>query len=87
MQVVEHQEAGIPPFKDVEARVQDAMYMQKLQPALRAYLEKLRTEAYIDVKEGYIDSAASVNETKPIETSAKVASAKQLKKKKKLLLF
>jgi len=87
LQVVEHQEAGIPPFKDVEAKVQDAMYMQKLQPALRAYLEKLRTEAYIDVKEGYIDSAASASETKPVETSAKVASAKQLKKKKKFLLF
>ena len=87
LQVVEHQEAGVPPFKDVEAKVQDAMYMQKLQPALRAYLEKLRTEAYIDVKEGYIDSAASANETKPVETSAKVASAKQLKKKKKFLLF
>jgi peptidyl-prolyl cis-trans isomerase SurA len=78
LQVVEHQEAGIPPFKDVEAKVQDAMYMQKLQPALRAFLEKLRTD---------IDSAASANETKPVETSAKVASAKQLKKKKKYLLF
>jgi peptidyl-prolyl cis-trans isomerase SurA len=85
--VFEHQQEGIPPFKDVEAKVQDAMYMQKLQPALRAYLERLRTEAYIDVKEGYIDSGASPNETKPVETAAKVASAKQLKKKKKFLLF
>ena len=87
LQVSEHQEAGIPPFKDVEAKVQDAMYMQKLQPALRAFLEKLRTEAYIKVAEGYVDSAASANETQPIETTAKVASAKQLKKKKKFLLF
>ena len=87
LNVVEHQEAGIPPFKDVEPKVQDAMYMQKLQPALRAYLAKLRTEAYIDVKEGYIDTGASADETKPVETAAKVASAKQLKKKKKFLLF
>jgi peptidyl-prolyl cis-trans isomerase SurA len=87
LSVVEHQEAGIPPFKDVEAKVQDAMYMQKLQPALRAYLERLRTEAYIDVKEGYIDTGASANETKPVETATKVAAAKQLKKKKKFLLF
>lgn len=87
LSVVEHQEAGIPPFAEVEPKVQDAMYMQKLQPALRAFLEKLRTEAYIDVKEGYIDTGASPNETKPVETSAKVASAKQLKKKKKFLVF
>jgi peptidyl-prolyl cis-trans isomerase SurA len=87
LDVVEHQEAGIPAFKDVEGKVQDAMYMQKLQPALRVYLERLRTEAYIDVKEGFVDSAASPNETKPIETSSKVASAKELKKKKKFLVF
>ncbi len=85
--VMEHQQEGIPPFKDVEAKVQDAMYMQKLQPALRAYLEKLRTEAYIDVKEGYIDSGATAGETKPVEAKTKVASAKQLKKKKKFLVF
>jgi peptidyl-prolyl cis-trans isomerase SurA len=85
--VIEHQEAGIPPFKDVEAKVQDALYMQKLQPALRVYLTRLRTEAYIDVKEGYVDSGASPDETKPIETANKVDKAKQLKKKKKFLLF
>jgi peptidyl-prolyl cis-trans isomerase SurA len=87
LNVVEHQEAGIPPFKDVEAKVQDAIYMQKLQPALRAYLSKLRTEAYIDVKEGFVDSGASPDETKPIETANKVDKAKQLRKKKKFLLF
>jgi peptidyl-prolyl cis-trans isomerase SurA len=87
LDVVEHQEEGIPPYKDVEAKVQDAMYMQKLQPALRTYLAKLRTEAYIDVKEGFIDSGATAGETKPVETAAKETKAKELKKKKKFLLF
>jgi len=87
LSVVEHQQEGIPEFKDVEPKVQDAMYMQKLQPALRAYLAKLRTEAYIDVKEGYIDTGASVDETKPVETATKVKAAKELKKKKKYVLF
>ena len=59
--------------------------MQKLQPALRAYLTKLREEAYIDYKEGYVDSGQSPNQTKPVETSsAKASDAKKLKKKKKL---
>ena len=48
---------------------------------------KLRTEAYIDVKEGFVDSGASPDETKPIETANKVDKAKQLRKKKKFLLF
>jgi peptidyl-prolyl cis-trans isomerase SurA len=85
LKVASHQMAGIPPLKDVEPRVQEALYMQKLQPALRAYLTKLREQAYIDYKVGYVDSGASPNQTKPIETaSAKPSDTKKLKKKKKL---
>ncbi|MGB0043182.1 MAG: peptidylprolyl isomerase [Terriglobales bacterium] len=83
----EHQMAGIPPLKEAEPRIQDALYMQKLQPALRAYLTTLREEAYIDVKQGYIDSGASAKQTKPVETSEKEAKTKKLKKKKKLGVF
>jgi len=88
LKVTEHHEAGIPAFKDAEPKVQDALYMQKLQPALREYLEKLREDAFIYVKPGYVDTAASPNETAPIETTtAQDVTAKQLKKKKKLGLF
>jgi peptidyl-prolyl cis-trans isomerase SurA len=84
--VTDHQMAGIPSLKDVTNKVMDALYYEKLQPALRAYLTKLREDAYIDVKDGYVDSGASPNETKPIETaSAKESDAKNLKKKKKKL--
>jgi peptidyl-prolyl cis-trans isomerase SurA len=85
--ITEHQMAGIPPLKDVEPKIMDALYYEKLQPALRAYMTKLREEAYIDVKAGYTDSGASPNETKPVETSAaKENDAKNLKKKKKKVL-
>jgi peptidyl-prolyl cis-trans isomerase SurA len=85
LKVTNHQVAGIPSMKDVEPKLQDALYMQKLQPALRAYLTKLREDAYIDYKDGYIDSGASPNQTKPIETAtAKATDSKKLKKKKKL---
>jgi peptidyl-prolyl cis-trans isomerase SurA len=85
LKVTSHQMAGIPALKDVEPRIENALYMQKLQPALRAYLTKLREEAYIDYKEGYVDSGQSPNQTKPIETaSAKPSDTKKLKKKKKL---
>jgi len=85
LKVTDHQKAGIPVLKDIEPKIQDALYYQKLQPALRSYLTKLREEAYIDIKEGYVDSGASPNETKPIETAAaKESDTKKLKKKKKL---
>ena len=85
LKVAEHQQAGVPPLSQIEGKVQDALYMQKLQPALRAYLQKLREEAFIDIKPGYVDTGASPNQTKPIETTAKEAGAKDLKKKKKKL--
>jgi peptidyl-prolyl cis-trans isomerase SurA len=83
LKVAEHQQAGIPAFNEIEAKVQDAIYMQKLQPALRAYLTKLREDAYIFVKQGYVDTGASPNQTGPVETNTKEANAKELKKKKK----
>jgi len=84
LKVTEHQAAGIPPLKDVQDKIQQALYYEKLQPALRAYLTKLREEAYIDIKPGFIDSGGSANQTKPIETaSAKETDAKKLGKKRK----
>jgi peptidyl-prolyl cis-trans isomerase SurA len=78
----EHEMAGIPTLKEAEPRIQDALYMQKLQPALRAYLTTLREQAYIDYKTGYIDTGASTKQTKPVETADKEAGSKKLKKKK-----
>jgi peptidyl-prolyl cis-trans isomerase SurA len=89
LKVTEHQQAGIPTMKQMEPRIQDALYYQKLQPALRVYLKKLREEAFIDVHQGYVDTGASPNQTKPVETPGKEAGAKNLKnkKKKKLGIF
>lgn len=84
LRVDEHQMAGVPEMKEVLPKIQDALYYQKLQPALRTYLTKLREDAYIDIKPGFVDSGASPNETKPVETAAaKEADAKKLSKKRK----
>jgi peptidyl-prolyl cis-trans isomerase SurA len=88
LKVTDHQNTGIPAFTDIEPRLQEAVYMQKLQPALREYLTKLREEAFIDVRPGYVDSGASPNQTKPVvTTAAKETNAKALKKRKKLGVF
>ena len=87
LKVAEHHDAGVPALSEVKPKIQDAIYMEKLQPALREYLTKLREEAFIDLKAGYVDSGASPNQTKPVETASKEPGAKELKKKKKLGLF
>ena len=87
LEVTEHQTAGIPTLKEAESRIQDELYMQRLQPALRAYLTTLREQAFIDVKAGYVDTGASAKQTKPIETTNKEVASKNLKKKKKLGVF
>jgi peptidyl-prolyl cis-trans isomerase SurA len=88
LMATEHQKAGVPPLKDVEPKLQDALYYEKLQPALKQYVTKLREDAFIYVKPGYVDTGASPNETAPVFTTASVEKgAKPLKKKKKFLVF
>jgi peptidyl-prolyl cis-trans isomerase SurA len=88
LKVTDHQTPGIPPMSEIEQRLQETVYMQKMQPALREYLTKLREDAFIDIKPGYVDSGASPNQTKPVvTTAAKESSAKTLKKRKKIGLF
>src|SRR5579875_1532889 len=88
LKVTEHQTGGVPPLKDVEQQIEQQIYVTKMQPALRDYLTKLREEAYIDIKPGYIDTGASPNETKPIYTTAAVNTTNDKpKKKKKFGLF
>ena len=84
LKVVDHQMAGIPPLKEAMPKIQDALYYQKLQPALRVYLTKLREDAYIKTMPGYVDTGASPNQTVPVETAAaKESDAKKLSKKRK----
>jgi peptidyl-prolyl cis-trans isomerase SurA len=85
LKVNQHSQAGIAPLKQIEGRIQEAIYYEKLQPALRTYLTKLREEAYVDIKPGFVDTGASPNQTKPIYTAASdTGPAKKAKKKKKL---
>src|SRR5260370_32361757 len=57
LQASEHQMARIPPMKELDPPTHDASYIHKLQPALPAFLPTLREEAFIDIKNAYIDSA------------------------------
>ncbi|MEO8735181.1 MAG: peptidylprolyl isomerase [Edaphobacter sp.] len=85
LKVTEHQAAGTPPLKQVEPQIQEGMYMAQLQPALRAYLTKLREDAYIDIAPGFVDSGSSVQQTKPVFTAytAPVVKKKKVQQKQR----
>jgi peptidyl-prolyl cis-trans isomerase SurA len=80
LQVAEHTPGGEANFKDVQQQVEEAVFTERLQPALRQYLTKLREAAYVDIKPGFVDTAASPEEIHP-SYSAYVAPGPKQKKK------
>jgi peptidyl-prolyl cis-trans isomerase SurA len=83
LKVTEHDQAGPAEMKDVMPQIEEGIYMEQMQPALRAYLTKLREQAYVDIQPGFVDSGASPSETKPLFTAyaPPVAKKKALKQK------
>ncbi len=69
LKVTAHDQAGPAPMKEVEPQIQEALYIKQMQPALRAYLTKLREQAYVDLQPGFVDSGSSAKETKPVFTA------------------
>jgi peptidyl-prolyl cis-trans isomerase SurA len=63
-QATQHNPGGAGSFKQVEPQVEEALFLEHMQPKLREYLTKLREEAAIDIKPGAVDTGASGNEMK-----------------------
>ena len=59
LKVIQHVPGGVPQLKDVEDQVEQNYFEEKAGPAMREYLAQLRDEAFIQVKPGYQDSAAT----------------------------
>jgi peptidyl-prolyl cis-trans isomerase SurA len=62
LKVVQHIPGGPRPYKEVEQDVEEAYYMSRMEPAIRDYLNKMRDEAFIQIKQGYTDSGATYGE-------------------------
>ncbi len=90
LKVSEHTPAGVPPLKSVENAIQERLYYAKLNPALQDYFKHLREDAYIYVRDGYVDTGKVAGQSGPVftEDTTKNKKAKELaaKKKKKRLL-
>ena len=91
LKAIDHTQPGLPPFDKIEDQIRENLYMRQMQPELRKYLTKLREDAYIDIKPGFVDTGASANQTKLVYTNTPATPDKKTKeakkKKKKFLLF
>jgi len=59
IKVDEHQKAGQAEFADVEQEITAKILEPKLQPEVRAFLTKLRQDAFLQIKVGYVDTGAA----------------------------
>jgi peptidyl-prolyl cis-trans isomerase SurA len=93
LKVEEHHQAGLAAFEEVEGEVTNRLFEPRMQPAVREYLTKLRAEAFLEIREGYVDTAAAAGKStrwsdpaqlKP-ETVTRAEVANQ--KRRKRLLF
>jgi peptidyl-prolyl cis-trans isomerase SurA len=66
LKVMQHTPGGVQPFASVRPQIEEPAFMSEMQPRLREYLATLRQNAYIDVRPGYVDTAAVHNPSKPL---------------------
>jgi peptidyl-prolyl cis-trans isomerase SurA len=66
LKATQHTPGGTQSFDAVRPQVEEAAFMSRMQPALRTYLAQLREDAYIDIRPGYVDTAAVHNPVKPL---------------------
>ncbi|MGH9437058.1 MAG: peptidylprolyl isomerase [Terriglobia bacterium] len=58
VKVLQQRSGGTPRFNEVEQQVDNVLYQQKMEPALRQYLTTLRKESYIFLAPGFVDTGA-----------------------------
>jgi len=59
LKVEEHYEAGQASFEEVQEQIHDILATPKMPPKLREFLTRLRQDAFLQIKDGYVDSGAA----------------------------
>jgi parvulin-like peptidyl-prolyl isomerase len=88
LKVVEVHEAGQATFEQVENEVMEKVYMPKMAPAMRQYLTQLRQEAFLELREGWIDTGAAPGKetawTDPAQLKPETITKEELANQKRL---
>lgn len=68
LRVEDHQKEGQANFDEVENEIMEKLASPKFQPKIREYLTQLRKDAFLEIKDGYVDTgAASGKDTKWVD--------------------
>ncbi len=59
LRVEETHKAGLASLEEVQNEIMEKLYMPRFQPALREYLTKLRMDAFLEIRDGYVDTGAA----------------------------
>src|SRR6266446_2060447 len=86
LQVLEHYDEGEQSLAKVNNEIMDKLYGERMEPAMREYLETLREQSYVVIKPGFQDIAGG-GSSEIQEVSATPEVSKQKKGHKKFLLF
>ena len=88
LKIEERYAAGQASFEEVKEQIQQYLAGPKVEPKLREYLTQLRLDAFLEIKEGYVDSGAApgkdtswhdVAEIKPQTTTKEETAARRKK--------
>lgn len=94
LKVDERFEAGQAGFEEVKNEVTEKLAGPKMEPKVREYLTRLREDAFLQIKEGYVDSGAAPGkdtrwqdamELKPQTTTKEEVAAKRKRKLLKII--
>jgi peptidyl-prolyl cis-trans isomerase SurA len=58
LRIEDRTEAGQASFDEAKEQIQDFLARPKIEPKMRDYLNKLRQEAFLEIKDGYVDTGA-----------------------------
>ncbi|MBK5292178.1 MAG: peptidylprolyl isomerase [Acidobacteriia bacterium] len=59
LRVEERHKAGQAQLEEVESEIMERLYMPRFQPKIREFLTQLRQDAFLEIKEGFVDSSAA----------------------------
>src|SRR5690242_10487728 len=94
LKVDERFEAGQASFEEVKNEITEKLQGPKMEPKVREYLTRLREDAFLQIKEGYVDSGAAPGkdtrwqdavELKPQTTTKEEVSARRKRKLLKII--
>jgi parvulin-like peptidyl-prolyl isomerase len=92
LRVEEHLRPGQATFEEVENRIADQLAAPKMETAVREYLTKLRQDAFLEIKRGYLDTGAAPGKdttwTDPAQLRPETISKSELSEfRRRKLLF